>query len=118
MHMLRRSIVVAVLMMTGSCASAQQSSGGSSPPLINPTGQQAQAGALNPSSSLDQVLDALHKRGVGLKDFGGDVVLADTDALTGDTQTFTGKVWYQEKSPGDARIRVRFDRKQVGRRVD
>jgi outer membrane lipoprotein-sorting protein len=119
--MVRRSLLVAVLLMTGSCASAQQQSGGSgAPPLINPTGQQQQAqpGALNSNSSLDQILEALHQRGVGLKDFAGDVVLADMDALTGDTQTFTGKVWYQEKAPGDARIRVRFDKKQVGRRVD
>jgi hypothetical protein len=125
--MLKSSLAtVAALLMTCSCASAQQqqqrpSGGTGAPPLINPVGQQQQsapAGPLNPNSSLDQILDALHQRGVGLKDFAGDVVLADTDALTGDTQTFTGKVWFQEKGPGDARIRVRFDKKQIGKRVD
>ena len=119
--MLNRLLAAAVISMSCSCASAQQSGGGGgAPPVINPVGQQAPAaaGALSPTSSLDQVLDALHQRGVGLKDFSGDVVLADTDALTGDTQTFTGKVWYQEKAPGDTRIRVRFDKKQIGKKVD
>jgi hypothetical protein len=117
--MFNRWLGVAVLSMSCSCASAQQSGGnGGAPPVINPTGQQAAAAGLNANSSLDQVLDALHQRGVGLKDFSGDVVLADTDALTGDTQTFTGKVWYQEKAPGDTRIRVRFDKKQIGKKVD
>jgi hypothetical protein len=124
--MVKRSLAaIAVLVMTCSCASAQQQQqpggGAGAPPLINPVGQQPAApvgGQLTLTSSLDQILDALHQRGVGLKDFGGDVVLANTDALTGDTQTFTGKVWFQEKGPGDARIRVRFDKKQIGKRVD
>ena len=124
--MVKRALpAVAVLIMTCSCASAQQqqqpASGTGAPPLINPVGQQsapAAGGQLTPASTLDQILDALHQRGVGLKDFAGDVVLADTDALTGDTQTFTGKVWFQEKGPADARIRVRFDKKQIGKRVD
>lgn len=74
--------------------------------------------ALEANSGVDQVLDALHRRGVGLKDFTADVTLQEIDALSGDTSTWTGKAWYEAKGEGDARMRVRFDAKKVGTRVD
>ncbi len=124
--MVSRYLVCGLFLVSCSCASAQSSSGGGggAPPIVNPVGEGSTAagggggGTLSPNSSLEQILDALHQRGVGLKDFGGDVSLAETDALTGDTQTYTGKVWFQDKGGGDARIRVRFDKKQIGKRVD
>jgi hypothetical protein len=78
--------------------------------------QLATPGQLGPNSSLDQILDALYARGVGLKDFTGDVSVTDADTLGGAASTITGKVWFQEQAPGDSRIRVTFDKKQVGQK--
>jgi outer membrane lipoprotein-sorting protein len=69
---------------------------------------------LDEASPLDAILDALHKRGDGLKDFTADVSLAELDHLTGDTTTLVGKVWYQSTAPGQARLRVLFDKKLFG----
>jgi len=71
---------------------------------------------LEANSSMEQVLDALHARGQGLKDFTADVSLAETDALSGETTTMTGKVWYQARGEGDARMRIIFDKKLFGNR--
>lgn len=79
---------------------------------------QTPAAPLSNNSSLDQILDALHARGAGLNDFTADVTLAESDTLgTGDS-TLIGKVWYQAKGQGDARMRVLFDKKQIGKRLD
>jgi len=80
----------------------------------------AAALAQNPltgGSSRDDILDALNARGQGLKDFTADVSLAETDALTGDTTTLVGKVLYQAKGEGDARMRILFDKKLFGEKV-
>jgi len=69
---------------------------------------------LNANSTREDVLDALNARGQGLKDFAADVSLAETDALNGETTTLVGKVWYQGKGEGDARMRVLFDKKLFG----
>src|SRR3954471_19189336 len=69
---------------------------------------------LSDASSREDVLEALHARGVGLKDFTADVSLAETDALSGDTTTLVGKVWYQGRGEGDARMRIVFDKKLFG----
>ncbi len=74
-------------------------------------------GKLDANSSLDQVLDALHARGQGLRDFAADVSMTETDALAGDRSMLSGKVWYQQLGAGDGRIRVLFDSKKVGNRV-
>lgn len=73
---------------------------------------------LDSKSSADQVLDALDARGQNLRDFTADVSMAEQDALTGETTTNSGKVWYQSKGNGDARMRVVFDVRKVGDRVD
>ncbi|MGE5608403.1 MAG: LolA family protein [Bacillota bacterium] len=80
----------------------------------------AQTPTTSPSNnaSLDPILDALHARGVGLKDFTADVSLAESDTLGTGNSTLTGKVWYQAKGEGDARMRVLFDKKQIGKRID
>src|SRR5882672_10422431 len=70
--------------------------------------------ALNPASTREDILDALNARGQGLKDFTADVSMAETDALNGETTTLMGKVWYQAKGDGDARMRIVFDKKLFG----
>jgi len=72
---------------------------------------------LNANSTREDVLDALNARGQGLKDFTADVSLAETDALNGETTTLVGKVWYQGKGEGDARMRILFDKKLFGEKV-
>ena len=77
------------------------------------------ASAQNPlaeASTREEILDALHARGQGLKDFTADVSLAETDALSGETTTMTGKVWYQARGEEDARMRIVFDKKLFGNR--
>src|SRR5678815_3363821 len=69
---------------------------------------------LSDASSREDILDALNTRGQGLKDFTADVSLAETDALNGETTTLVGKVWYQGKGEGDARMRINFDKKLFG----
>ncbi len=74
----------------------------------------AEAPPLDGGSSREQILDALNARGQGLKDFVADVSLAETDALNGETTTLMGKVWYQAKGEGDARMRILFEKKLFG----
>jgi outer membrane lipoprotein-sorting protein len=74
--------------------------------------------ALQPGSPVEQVLDALHARGEGLRDFAADVAMAEIDALTGDTTTLNGKVWFKAPAEGQGRLRVSFDSRQVGQRID
>ena len=69
---------------------------------------------LSDASSREDILDALNARGQGLRDFTADVNLAETDALSGDTTTLVGKVWYQARGEGDARMRILFDKKLFG----
>src|SRR5262245_59146741 len=57
-----------------------------------------QAAKLAGDSSIDTILDALHDRGQGLKDFAGDVKMAESDASTGiEGKPKAGKVYYQNK---------------------
>jgi len=72
---------------------------------------------LDANSNREAILDALHERGQGLKDFTGDVSLAETEALSGETTTLVGKGWYQARGEGDARMRILFDRRLFGEKV-
>src|SRR5882724_11605987 len=74
----------------------------------------AETPPLDGGSSREQILDALNARGQGLKDFVADVSLAQTDSLSGDVTTLIGKVAYQAKGEGDARMRIVFDKKLFG----
>jgi len=74
--------------------------------------------AMDADSSVEQVLDALHARGIGLKDFSADVSLSTTDMLGSGKTTLSGKVYYQAKGQGDARMRVIFDTREVGKKID
>lgn len=72
---------------------------------------------LSADATVDQVLDALHRRGVGLKDFTADVTLDETDTTLGDTTSRKGLAVYQKKGEGDARIRVVFNTKRQGKKI-
>ena len=103
-----------------------------SPPLVNPVGpgprpaagkapaakpKPAPAGGkLTADSSVDEVLDALDRRGKTLKEFSADVALKEEDGL-GLSSTRRGKVWFQKKGEDDGRIRVVFDSKEDEKRV-
>jgi len=64
---------------------------------------------LPPDAGVDQVLDALDARGQGLKDFVADVKMKEEDPALAISSIRAGKVWFQNKGGGDARMRVRFD---------
>ena len=63
---------------------------------------------------IDQVLDELHARGGTLKEFIADISEADSDTVMQNTTTKTGNVWYQVKPDQTVRLRVVFNKKQVG----
>src|SRR4051794_30275226 len=67
---------------------------------------------LSADASVDQVLEALERRGQGLKDFTADVVLEEKDVNLGDKTVRKGSAVYQKKGEGDARMRVVFNSKQ------
>jgi hypothetical protein len=67
---------------------------------------------LTKDSSVDEILDALDARGKGFKTFTADVKLAETTTDFGDSTTKTGKVLYEDRGNGDARIYVKFDTSQ------
>jgi outer membrane lipoprotein-sorting protein len=104
-------LALSLALLAGSCAIAQ-----TPPTLVNPVG--APAASLQADSSIEQILDALHTRGQGLQDFTADLAMAEIDALSGDTTTLNGKAWYQAPAEGQGRLRVLFDSRQVGQRID
>jgi outer membrane lipoprotein-sorting protein len=74
----------------------------------------AHAAPLGADASVDQVLDALAERGKTLNEFTADIRYTDTDLTMGDSTTRLGKVWYQRKGDGDARMHILLDKKVVG----
>src|SRR5688500_2760737 len=80
-------------------------------PLINPTAAPQPAAAPAGEMTVDDVLDALDKRGQDLKSFDGKVALTEDDVQLQLKSTRTGRVWYQKKGDGSARIRVSFDQR-------
>jgi outer membrane lipoprotein-sorting protein len=77
--------------------------------ILCPTLADPSTDELKPDSTIDQILDALDARGKDFKTFTADVKLAETPTDFGDTTTKSGKIWYQDRGNGDARIRVSFD---------
>lgn len=100
---MRDGIIFIVLAMAGLCAAGEPA---------------ATMEALRADSPVERILDALHARGEGLKDLSADVSLAETDSLTGDTTTLTGRAWYKPVDDGQGRLRIVFDMKKVGERQD
>src|SRR4051812_37986529 len=72
-------------------------------------GQNVPFQPLPEKATVDQVLVALQSRGQNLNDFTADVKLSDTNAITLRESSRTGKVYFQRKPDGDARIRVTFE---------
>jgi hypothetical protein len=70
-----------------------------------------------PSPAIAEALEALYRRGLDLQDFTADVTLKESDALLGGETEQFGRVWFQRKPGGDARIRVGFDRKKLSGRT-
>lgn len=89
----------------------------SATPAAVPDGPLAAGAKLSPDASVEQVLDALHRRGEGLKDFTADVTLLEMDPSLGDSSARKGTAVYQRKGEGDARILVVFDRKEQGKKI-
>ena len=125
-----------IVAICAGCAAAQQNSPQPASPGVNPTPAEAPAapqaatpaapagaapaaaaGALTPESSVDEILDALDRRGDELKDFTATVTLADTDTALGNETKLTGRMWMQRLGQDDARLRVNFDRKEVNEKV-
>jgi len=77
------------------------------PTAARPPAAAAPAGDM----TIDQALDALDQRGQDLRSFHGNVSLKEEDANTMLGSRRTGQVWYQQRGPGDARMRVTFDQK-------
>ena len=109
------------------CASAQQQQQQQQQQPAPPSQQQpaadakanASAGAggsgaaISPDSPVDDILDALDRRGDELKDFTANVSLTDTDTAVGNETKMSGKMWMQRIGADDARLRVNFDRRQA-----
>jgi len=74
-------------------------------------------GALTPDSPVDDILDALDRRGKELNDFTANVTLTDTDTALGNETKLTGVIRMQRLGADDARLRVNFDRKEVNDKV-
>jgi outer membrane lipoprotein-sorting protein len=110
-----------VLLTLAGCAMAQPSTPPTPAPAPAPTGDGGTAstpradGPLSPDSPVDAILDALDARGKSLNDFTADVSLAESDPTTGLDTTRIGSVKYQKQGPGDARLRVTFDKKKTDR---
>lgn len=68
---------------------------------------------LGPASKLDEILDALDRRGKELKDFSADVALHTVDDRTGQDTAQLGKVVFQRREADEGRIRVSFDKKRI-----
>lgn len=97
------SVVVSFcFLLSGPTAQAQLQP----PPLINPTGP-----------SINETLDALKERGQNLQDFTADVVIKETDAVTGSDKSRMGKILFQRRPNNDSRIRVALDRKTIADRI-
>lgn len=71
---------------------------------------------LDENSGIGPILDALHQRADGLKNFVADLAYEEMDDLSGDMTTSYGRIWAQNVAPGDWRIRVSFDRRVRGER--
>lgn len=100
--------LLAALTLTVASACAQQ------PPGTAPSPINAAAVAntpLTPSSSVDDLLDALDVVGRDLRDFTANVTLTETDTASADSSTHGGQVWYlRDGDNGQAQMRVIFDK--------
>jgi outer membrane lipoprotein-sorting protein len=71
---------------------------------------------LTTGASLDQILDALDRRGDDLRSLAADVTLTETDAALGDEVTRTGSFALELRPDGSARSRITFNDKVANNR--
>ncbi|MEA2708704.1 MAG: hypothetical protein QOF78_1305 [Phycisphaerales bacterium] len=105
-----------VLCICAGCASAQEQPP-QQPAQSAPAPAAAAPATLSPDSALDDILDALDRRGKELNDFTANVTLADTDTAVGNETKLTGRILMQRLGQDDARLRVAFNRKEVNEKV-
>ena len=106
---LQRRIMNRLTLILLACL-ATQCTAQPTPPLSPPA---AGDSALPAEASVDQTLDAPQSRGQNLNEFTADVKLTETDTTFGTSTVRSGKVWYQLKPDGNARLRVLFEKKSV-----
>jgi hypothetical protein len=117
-----------IVAICAGCASAQQQPPQAPPqqptaplnpaPAAAPAAAPAPAtGPLTPDSPVDDILDALDRRGKELNDFTANVTLTDTDTALGNETKLSGVIRMQRLGADDARLRVNFDRKEVNDKV-
>ncbi len=121
-------IVTAMLLLAMGCAAGnaqgQRGTPISEPPPAKPAPAGPPASAANESNptadaSVDQVLDALDRRGDSMSDFTADLRLQEDDEQTGNSIVRTGKIWFQKLPNDDARMRLTLDKKEVkGKTID
>ena len=79
-------------------------------------GVKAQA-ALNQQATVDQVLDALERRGRDLQSLRADVQLTETDTALNDSLGRSGSFALQNRADGSTRAHVVFDKKVVDQKA-
>lgn len=101
------SVLAASSLLAGcaSVATAQPAGGGA---LVNPVAPAAEPAAPAGPLTVDQLLDLLDARGKNLKSFVADVTLIDENVNLGNEERRTGKIWFERRADGTARIRVTF----------
>jgi outer membrane lipoprotein-sorting protein len=122
--------IVASLVITG-CAVAAEKPPAAPQPQPAPAAPPAAGGAaataagapLNKDSTVDQILDALDAVGRNLKSFTADVTMKEEDVTLANESTRRGKVLFQERpdaqgaAGGGTRLRVVFEKREVGKRA-
>lgn len=100
--------LLALLLVRGVPASAPL-------PWSGPSGV-AEAGQdrLAANASVDDVLEALHKRGDHLTDFDADVTQTTYDPASGDATVLSGRVLFHRSAGGETKVRVTFDARKDG----
>src|SRR4051794_7828433 len=97
--------VVLVALAVGCAAAAQETQ---PPATANP----AAPASLSSASGVEQVLDALDRRGQNLRTLTADVRMLETDQALGEETARTGHVWLENLPDGNTRFRALFDRKE------
>ena len=103
---LTNTVVLLGLFVTVGCAIAQSDEAGAKPQA-----------ALTAQSSLDDILDALDRRGRDLRSLSADVKITDTDLALNDNTARSGWFKLQNLPNGSTRARIVFDRKMVDGRT-
>src|SRR5438132_6268038 len=104
--------IVCLIMFTSAVACAEP------PPAADPTAARAAAAPAATDPAVENLLQALKTRGQDLQNFTADVSLTTRDLEFGaDDKTDIGRIWFQRKAGGDARIRVSFDTRKIGKQT-